>query len=77
MNYNKWGLDSAKIDIWTDIAIMPLKKIAKELLFISRMPKLCAILQLVSALSNPVPVEEQLRWSHPLSEHSNWTTLVK
>ena len=38
-----------QIDIWTDIAIMPLKKIAKQLLFISRMPKLCAILQLVSA----------------------------
>ena len=30
---------------------MPLKKIAKQLLFISRMPKLCAILQLVSAPS--------------------------
>mgnify|MGYP001795112008 CR=1 FL=1 len=32
---------------------MPLKKIAKQLLFISRMPKSCTILQLVSAPSNP------------------------
>ena len=32
---------------------MSLKKIAKQLLFISRMPKLCAILQLVSAPLNP------------------------
>ena len=45
---------------------MPLKKIAKQLLFISRMPKLCAILQLVSP-SNPIPIEEQFRWSYPLS----------
>ena len=65
------------INIWTDITRMLLKKIAKQLLFISRMPKLCAILELVSAPLNPVPTEEQLRWSHPLSEHSNWSTLVK
>ena len=38
---------------------MLLKKIAKQLLFISRMLKLCAILQLISAPLNPVPVEEQ------------------
>ena len=31
---------------------MLLKKIAKQILFISRMPKLCAILQLVSAPLN-------------------------
>ena len=44
-----------QIDIWTDITRMLLKKkIAKQLLFISRMPKLCAILQLVSAPLNPV-----------------------
>ena len=41
------------------------------------MPKLCATPQLVSAPLNPVPIEEQFRWSHPLSEHSNWTTPVK
>ena len=51
---------------------MLLKKIAKQLLFTSRMPKLCAILQLVTAPLNPVPIiEEQFKWSHPLSEHSN------
>ena len=32
---------------------------------------MCAILQLVSAPLNPVPIEEQFRRSHPLSEHSN------
>ena len=43
-------LDATYItDIWTDITRMLLKQIAKQLLFISRMPKLCAILQLVSA----------------------------
>ena len=30
-----------------------------------------------SAPLNPVPIEEQFRWSHPLSEHSNQTALVK
>ena len=39
-------------------SIMPLKKIEKQLLFISRMPKLCAILQLVSAPLNPFRSEE-------------------
>ena len=63
------------IDIWTDITRMQLKKIAKQLLFISKMPKLCAVLQLVSAPLNPVPIEEQLRWSHHLKKHSNWTDL--
>ena len=38
---------------------MLLKKIAKQLLFISKMPRLCAILQLVSAPLNPVIL---LKW---------------
>ena len=37
-------------------------------LFISRMPKMCAILQLVSAPLNPIPIAEH--FSHPQCEHS-------
>ena len=59
------------IDIRTNMTRMLLKKIAKQLLFISRMPELCAILQLVSTPLNPGTTEEQFRCSHPLSEHSN------
>ena len=59
------------INIRTDITEMLLKSNAKQLLFISWIPKLCAILQLVAAPLNPIPIEEQFRWSHPLSEHSN------
>ena len=36
-----------------------------EKLFISRMPKMCAILQLVSAPLNPIPIAEHFRRSHP------------
>ena len=39
-------------------------------LFISRMPKICAILQLVSAPLNPIPIAEHFRRSHPQCEHS-------
>ena len=39
-------------------------------LFISRMPKMCAILQLVSAPLNPIPIAEHFRRSHPQCEHS-------
>ena len=39
-------------------------------LFISRMPKMCAILQLVSAPLNPIPIAEHFWRSHPQCEHS-------
>ena len=39
-------------------------------LFISTMPKMCAILQLVSAPLNPIPIAEHFRRSHPQCEHS-------
>ena len=39
-------------------------------LFISRMPKMCAILQLVSAPLNPIPIAKHFRRSHPQCEHS-------
>ena len=35
-----------------------------------RMPKMCAILQLVSAPLNPIPIAEHFRRSHPQCEHS-------
>ena len=40
-------------------------------LFISRMPKMGAIPQLVSAPLNPIPIAEHFRWSHPPCEHSH------
>ena len=39
-------------------------------LFISRMPKMRAIPQLVSAPLNPIPIAEHFRRSHPPCEHS-------
>ena len=39
-------------------------------LFISRMPKMCAIPQLVSAPLKPIPTVEHFRRSHPQCEHS-------
>ena len=40
-------------------------------LFISRMPKMHAIPQLVSAPLNPIPIAEHFRRSHPPCEHSH------
>ena len=39
-------------------------------LFISRMPKMRATPQLVSAPLNPIPIAEHFRRSHPACEHS-------
>ena len=39
-------------------------------LFISRIPKMRAIPQLVSAPINPIPIAEHFRRSHPPCEHS-------
>ena len=50
--------------------IVVAKNITVLQLFISRMPKLCAIPQLVSALLNPIPTVEHFRRSHSQSEHS-------
>ena len=46
------------------------KNISVLQLFISRMPKMCAILQLVSAPLNPIPIAEHFRRSHLQCEHS-------
>ena len=40
-------------------------------LFISRMPKMRAIPQLVSAPLNPITIAEHFRRSHPPCEHSH------
>ena len=50
--------------------IVVAKKLSVLQLFISRMPKMCAILQLVSAPLNPIPIAEHFRRSHPQCEHS-------
>ena len=46
------------------------KNISVLQLFISRMPKMCAIPQLASAPLNPTPTAEHFRRSHPQCEHS-------
>ena len=43
--------------------IVVAKKLSVLQLFISRMPKMCAILQLVSAPLNPIPIAEQSQQS--------------
>ena len=50
--------------------IVVAKNLSVLQLFISRMPKMCAILQLVSASLNPIPIAEHFRRSHPQCEHS-------
>ena len=45
--------------------IVVAKSITVLQLFISRMPKMCAIPQLVSAPLNPIPTVEHFRRSHP------------
>ena len=50
--------------------IVAAKNITVLQLFISRMPKMCAIPQLVLAPLNPIPTVEHFRRSHPQCEHS-------
>ena len=50
--------------------IVVAKNISVLQLFISRMPKMCAIPQLVSAPLNPIQIAEHFRRSHPQCEHS-------
>ena len=45
------------------------KNISVLQLFISRMPKMCAIPQLVSAPLNRIPIAEHFRRSHPQLFH--------
>ena len=51
--------------------IVVAKNITVLQLFISRMPKMWAIPQLVSAPLNPIPTLEHFRRSHPQCEHSH------
>ena len=51
--------------------IVVAKNLSVLQLFISRMPKMCAILQLVSAPLNPIPIAEHFRRSHPQNSFKN------
>ena len=50
--------------------IVVAKNITVLQLFNSRMPKMCAIPQLVSTPLNPIPTIEHFRRSYPQCEHS-------
>ena len=50
--------------------IVVAKNLTVMQLFISRMPKMCAIPQLVPAPLSPIPTAEHFRRSHPQCEHS-------
>ena len=52
------------------IIVVAKKYIYVSQLFISRMPKMLAIPQLVSVALNPIPISEPFRGSHPPCEHS-------
>ena len=52
------------------IIVVAKKYIYVSQLFISRMPKMGAIPQLVSAPLNPIPIAEHFRRSHQPCEHS-------
>ena len=52
------------------IIVVAKKYIYVSQLFISRMPKMRAIPQLVSAPLNPIPIAAHFRRSHPPCEHS-------
>ena len=61
--YLKFKVDRLQI-------ILVAKNITVLQLFISRMPKMCAIPQLVSAPLNPIPTVEHFKRRHPQFEHS-------
>ena len=63
-----YNLYQFKVDRLQIIAVA--KNITVLQLFISRMPKMCAIPQLVSAPLNPIPTVEHFRKSHPQCKHS-------
>ena len=60
--------DQFKVDRLQIIVVA--KNITVLQLFISRMPKMCTIPQLVSAPLNPKSTVEHFRRSHPQCEHS-------
>ena len=60
-----------KVDRLQIIVVAKKISIYVSQLFISRMPKICAIPQLVSATLNPIPIAEYFRRSHPPCEHSH------
>jgi len=64
-----------KVDRLQSIVVAK-KYIYVSQLFISRMPKMCAIPQLVSAPLNPTPIAEHFRRSHPPCEHSRGQHIV-
>ena len=51
--------------------IVVAKNLSVLQLFISRMPKMCAILQLVSAPLNPIPIAEHFRRSLKVKHKEN------
>ena len=53
------------------IFLVAKKDIYVSQLFVSRIPKMRAIPQLVSAPLNPIPIAEHFRRSHPPCEHSH------
>ena len=58
-----------KVDRLQIILVAKNKYIYVSQLFISRMPKMRAIPQLVLAPLNPIPIAEHFRRSHPPCEH--------
>ena len=58
------------------IIVVAKKYIYLSQLFISRMPKMRAIPQLVLAPLNPIPIAEHFRRSHPPCEHSRGQHLL-
>ena len=68
--FNLYGdMEQFKVDR-LQIIVVAKKYIYVSQLFISRMPKMRAIPQLVSAPLNPIPIAEHFRRSHPPCEHS-------
>ena len=71
MIYKKCYSKQFKVDRLQIILVATNIYIYVSQLFISRMPKMRAIPQLVSAPLNPIPVAEHFRRSHPPREHSH------
>ena len=73
--YNRTHTEKVNIQIQFKVDRLQIIVVAKKYiyvsqLFISRMPKMRAIPQLVSAPLNPIPIAEHFRRSHPPCEHS-------
>ena len=68
--YDSLSWDVFKVDR-LQVILVAKKYIYVSQLFISRMPKMHAIPQLVSAPLNPIPIAENFRRSHPPCRHEN------